>query len=113
MHELSLMASIVDHLKEKSETDGFKEVLSLKVGVGVMSGVNADTLTFCYEEVTRGTLMEGSRLLIEPIALQVACSDCGTRSESDWEEMRCRQCGSTSVRIVGGTELKILEAEVR
>lgn len=113
MHELSLMSSIVDHLKEKARTDGFTEVLALKVGIGVMSGVNADTLNFCFEEVTRGTLMEGSRLLIEPIALQVACLECGAQSESEMDDMQCRHCGSTRVRIMGGTELKILEAEVR
>ena len=67
MHELAITQSVVDMVVER--TAG-RRVAVVRVQVGELSGVVPDAMTFCYELVTAGTRLEGSRLEIEATAGQ-------------------------------------------
>ena len=62
MHELAITQSVVDMVVERMAG---RRVAVVRVRVGELSGVVPDAMVFCYELVTAGTDLEGSRLEIE------------------------------------------------
>src|ERR1700761_976141 len=77
MHELSIAMSIVDSALEEAER---REVTvdAVHLELGRLSGVVADALLFSYEMVCAGTPLEGSRLLIREVPIEVYCPACKT-----------------------------------
>jgi Zn finger protein HypA/HybF involved in hydrogenase expression len=62
MHELSLTETLADLVEER--TTG-RTVVSVRLRVGPEAGVMVEAVTFCWDVVTAGTRLEGSRLEIE------------------------------------------------
>jgi len=65
MHELSIAISLVDTICEELPKLGDVRVRSVRVRVGVLSGVVADALTFAFDVASDGSRVAGSRLEIE------------------------------------------------
>ena len=74
MHALAITQSVVDMVVER--TAG-RRVATVRVRVGDLSGVVPEAMLFCYELVTAGTDLEGSRLEIERTPGRAHCRDCG------------------------------------
>src|SRR5271163_5239483 len=75
MHELSIAMSIVDMAQEEAEQ---RDVLidAVHLELGLLSGVVADALLFSYEIACSGTRLEGSRLVIKEVPIEVYCPSC-------------------------------------
>jgi len=67
MHELSLAEGLVDLVIDRLAEPGLagREVVAVRLRVGRSAGVMADALEFCWDVVTSGTPLDGSRLDIE------------------------------------------------
>ena len=65
MHELGITQSIVDIAARTARDQGAERIVSVTVEIGSLSGVIPDAVEFCFEACSQGTLLEGSRLLIE------------------------------------------------
>ena len=112
MHEVGITRSLVEIAEQHLRRSGHNRVLSVSIAIGELSGVVADAVEFCFEAVTRDTLMAGSRLIIKRIAGEKSCHDCHSSFAADNQTFTCPQCGSFFLDIVAGDELKILELEV-
>jgi len=66
MHEVSLVAALVDRIEAAAVRESFAKVLEIRLGVGEVSGVDGSCLEFCFPEVTRGTVLDGARLVLVP-----------------------------------------------
>ena len=64
MHELSITQSVVEICEQNA---GGRRVLSVTLEVGGLSGIVPDAVEFCFEACTRGTLLEGAKLIIERV----------------------------------------------
>jgi hydrogenase nickel incorporation protein HypA/HybF len=64
MHELSLVSALVEQVDELSVRESFERVLEIRLGVGSQSGVEPACVEFCFPEVTRGTRLEGAKLVL-------------------------------------------------
>ena len=53
-------------------------VLSVAVKVGELSAVETESLRFCFDFLTKGTLAEGARLEIERVQVTCHCQQCGS-----------------------------------
>ena len=62
MHELSIVASIVDSVTESLAAYPGARVKEVRLRVGVLASVVEDSLQFCYGIATEGTRLEGSSL---------------------------------------------------
>ena len=76
MHELSIAISMIDQITEESESRGGLDVEAVHLKLGVFSGVDKDALLFAYELACEGSVLEGSRLVIETIPLVIYCAAC-------------------------------------
>jgi hydrogenase nickel incorporation protein HypA/HybF len=62
MHELSVMAFLVEAVESRVETGRIHQV---RLEVGERSGCAVEALRFCFELSTMGTRLEGAALVIE------------------------------------------------
>lgn len=116
MHELSIaesllttaIESIQDRAREAQEEIAERDVTEVHLRLGILAGVDKESLLFCYDVVTSETLLAGSRLVIEELPVVVFCESC--RSEAvlpDFRALCCPQCGRPSLDIRQGQELEL------
>jgi len=66
MHELSVAQAILDAVKGEAEKHPGARPLRVGVRVGELSGVNPDSLSFCFECLVQGTEWE-------PLVMHLDC----------------------------------------
>jgi hydrogenase nickel incorporation protein HypA/HybF len=113
MHELSIALNIVEMAEEEAERrDAIVDAVHLELGR--LSGVAADALLFSYEIACTGTRLEGSRLIITEIPIEVFCPACNTQkilSSMQW--FCCPECGAPTSEVIRGKELNVIALEIR
>lgn len=113
MHELSIAASLVESAEQAARQAGAQRVTQVFLRLGALSGVAKDALLFSYDVATAGTLLEGSRLMIEDVPVIVHCDGCQRDvTLPGIQDFRCPACGQPSARIVAGRELEIAGVEI-
>lgn len=112
MHELGITQSIVEIAEQTARNEGAGQVLSVTVEIGELSGVVPEAVEFCYEACTQGTMLQGSRLVIIPVAGAGVCADCGIDVKIDNMTFSCPACGSYALQRTRGEELNIREVEI-
>lgn len=108
MHELSIAESVIETITARTGTRAVHEV---RLEVGRLSGVSADSLRFCFELAASGTAVDGAHLLIDEPPGKAHCTTCGEDFLVDDLILLCG-CGSSDVRVLSGEELRILSVEV-
>ena len=112
MHELSIAQSIVDIIRQYVPDTQEPDVRLVRVRVGQMSGVVADSLDFCFGAIIQGTSLCEARLDIEETPLQSNCTVCGDTFAVEGASFQCPKCGSGDIRVISGTELQVVEIEL-
>lgn len=113
MHELSIAHSILDIVREAVPTSrDLARLRVVKVRVGRLSGVLADSLEFCFTALVGDTPLSEARLAIEEVPARIDCGGCGGEFQIDDPIFACPACGSTDVRLITGHELAVAELEL-
>ena len=112
MHELSIAQSIVDIIRQYVSDAQEPDVRAVRIRVGQMSGVVADSLEFCFGAIVQGTSLSGASLGIEETPLQSKCIGCGETFAVEGTSFQCPKCGSGEVQVISGTELQVVEIEL-
>jgi hydrogenase nickel incorporation protein HypA/HybF len=113
MHELSIAMSIVDLAQEEAERRNV-QVDAVHLDLGALSGVVKEALLFSFEVACDGTLLEGSRLVVKEIPIEVFCPVCRlprTLKSPQW--FYCPDCGAETSEILHGKELAITALELK
>jgi hydrogenase nickel incorporation protein HypA/HybF len=112
MHELSIAISMIDQVSEESVARGGLAIAAVHLLLGRLSGVDKAALMFCYEAACEGTLLEGSRLVIEEVPIVVYCAACGVESRLEsMQQLACPRC-NFAAKVVRGHELEIATLEL-
>jgi len=113
MHELSIAMNLVEVAESAVKHHSIARVESVHLRLGVFSGVVQESLLFAYEFATAGTLLAGSRLIIEEVPLVIYCPQCQLERELDnIQSLECPVCGTASNEIRQGKEIEIAYLEV-
>jgi hydrogenase nickel incorporation protein HypA/HybF len=113
VHELSIALNIVEMAEEEAER---REVTvdAVHLALGQLAGVVADALLFSYEMACVGTRLEGSRLIITDIPLEVFCPACNApKILASMQWFCCPECGTPTPEVIHGKELNVTALEVR
>src|SRR5580700_6329725 len=114
MHELSIAMSIVEMAQEESERRGQAQVLAVHLRLGQLSGVVKEALLSSYEMACEATPLQGSRLLIEEVPVEVLCPACGgPRTVQSIQMFACSDCGTPVYEVIHGKELEVVALEIR
>jgi hydrogenase nickel incorporation protein HypA/HybF len=109
MHEMSITQSVVEICEGHA---GGRRVTDVVLEVGELSGVVADSIEFCFEACTKGTLLEGARLTLEIVPGVGRCPVCGQEMPIATFFEPCSGCGAFGLSIVSGEELRVKELEL-
>ena len=104
MHELYATQAILDHAVEKAREQNATRITDVHIAVGEMSTYVDDSVQFYWDEITKGTLAENSRLHFRHIDAELQCMTCSTKYRPVEGEIVCPKCGSMGARIWSGEE---------
>jgi hydrogenase nickel incorporation protein HypA/HybF len=113
MHELSIVASIVDTVTESLAAYPGARVLEVRLRVGALASVVVESLEFCWGIAAEGTALEGSRLVVRVLPVVMHCVPCGQDVElKGVQSFRCPKCGEPCFDLRQGRELEIESFEI-
>lgn len=124
MHEVSVVSDLVSAILRELEKYNAQSVEEVTLVIGDMTSLGEEQMSFAYEIVTKGTKLEGSKLVIEKEAVRALCLDCGYEGpvnniQSDYDDhyipiLSCPKCGGRVKVTAGQTcsvkNLRIVEA---
>lgn len=109
MHEMSITQSVVEICEANAAG---RKVTEVVLEIGALSGVVPESVEFCFEACTRGTLLDGATLKIEVVDGRGSCPSCGKVSPMPTLFDPCRECGAFGLSLVAGDELRVKELEL-
>jgi hydrogenase nickel incorporation protein HypA/HybF len=112
MHEMSLCESILQILQDEARAKGFQRVREVCLEIGELASVEPEALRFGFDVVMRGSLADGARLRIEPVAGAAWCMACSNRVALPRRGDPCPRCGSHQLQVLAGDAMRIKELEV-
>lgn len=112
MHELSIAESLIGMLEENRLTHHFTRVTKITLEIGVLAGIEANALLFCFAAVAQNSLAEGAQLIIESKPARAICERCLQQVSVVNCYDPCPHCGQLRVRILQGEEMIIKSLEV-
>ena len=112
MHEVSVVISLVDAVIAELERYNVVKVNSVTVVIGDLTNLGEEQMSFAYEIVTRGTILEGSQFIVEHEPIELVCDSCGYEgpatviTDPDFDThsipvLSCPECGG-HVKVVRG-----------
>jgi len=112
MHELAICQSLIDQVENIARERDAKSVTSITIGMGPLSGVEAQLLKNAYPIASAGTVAEDAELLIEHLPIKVRCGQCGSESDAQPNKLTCKQCGDWRTTLISGDEMMLMSVEL-
>jgi hydrogenase nickel incorporation protein HypA/HybF len=113
MHEVSIVANLLEIVSEQCRKGGYRRIESINLKIGRASGIMTDALLFAFDAMKADSPAKEAVLMIKEVAVSGNCRDCGGAFTVEEEYvLRCPLCGGGSFQIVGGRELDIIDMEV-
>lgn len=126
MHEASVVANIVDAVLEELKKYDVTKVNAVTIVVGDLTQLGIEQMEFAYEVLSQGTVLEGSKLLVEPEHIVLGCDKCGYEGPAkmidfgedgyghDIPVLSCPKCGGP-VKVLEGEacRMKNMDIETR
>jgi hydrogenase nickel incorporation protein HypA/HybF len=121
MHEFSMTQQIVENVLQEARKHDAKRVLEVRLVIGKLTFLGIEQVRFSYRVLTKGTIMERSRLHIREKDGVVRCTRCGYKGSLNYEDdsayhvptftLLCPRCGN-AVKIIGGRECTIERVKI-
>ncbi|MEW5784848.1 MAG: hydrogenase maturation nickel metallochaperone HypA [Bacillota bacterium] len=96
MHELSIVASIIDSISADARERGIKKISHIRIVVGEFSSVNTGALTFALSHVTRGTILADAAVEVTVREAREKCEHCNREFKPQLPFFQCPTCGKTA-----------------
>ncbi|NLD99488.1 MAG: hydrogenase maturation nickel metallochaperone HypA, partial [Fibrobacter sp.] len=89
-----------------------KKVKKVIFGLGDLVGFDDGSINLYFEQMTSGTILENSTLIIKHYLPKLQCKKCSNVFEDPKREFKCTACSSTELSLVGGKEFFLEDIEV-
>lgn len=110
MHEVSIAEGIASAVQ--SAVGEKTSVVSVRVAVGELAGVDVDALLFAWQSVRKGGPLEAAQLVVERPAGRAWCMHCEKEVALHRHGDPCPECGGYQLLATLGHELQVLDVEV-
>ena len=111
MHEVSIMSGLISAILKELESYKVVSVTEVVLTIGKLTNLGIEQMEFAYEIMTRDTILEGSRLVIEEEPIEVLCNSCsyeGPTKDAEFGDdhgsvpvLSCPKCGS-EIKLIKG-----------
>jgi hydrogenase nickel incorporation protein HypA/HybF len=108
MHELGIAQEIVAIVAEHA---GGSKVTRVVLEIGRHALILPDSIRFCFDLCSEGTVAQGARLEIREVPGRARCRDCGAEVALEQPFGTC-DCGGADLQWLGGDEIKVKEMEI-
>jgi hydrogenase nickel incorporation protein HypA/HybF len=116
VHEFSLCEAMVRTLIEEYERNveagSPPRVKTVRVVVGAMHQLVAESFHMAYEALTADSPLAGSALVLEKIEVEGRCRECGWEGPLTMPFFVCGGCGRSGLDITAGREFYIKDMEL-
>ena len=112
MHELSIVANLFEILEEQAKEKKAKKITSVRLRVGVLSGVVPEFLKTAFDIYKKDTIAAEAMLEIENVPLEIECQKCHQKTVKKDYVFICKHCGSSELKTLQGTELLLEKMEL-
>jgi hydrogenase nickel incorporation protein HypA/HybF len=109
MHEVAIMQEAV---RLAAEAAGGRRVRTLRLRIGVLSGVVPEAIRFAFDVVTRDTLAAGAALEIESVPAVAWCAACAAEFPTADFFSECPRCRTVNGGLRRGREMEIASVEL-
>ncbi len=114
MHEITLLVQLVNMVEREAKNNALDQKIdSIIVQVGQLSEIVPKYLTEYYPNVTEGTLLSGSELIIETIPGNGYCHHCEKVFRIVKNKGKCPICQADDWEILSGQEFILKEIRIR
>jgi len=110
VHELTVAASMLRIVEEA--LGGPKPLASATVTLGAFSGIEVESLRFCFTEIAKVEGFGEPELVVNALPLTARCRACGETFTMQDVLDPCPSCGATDRDIEGGFEFTLDSVEV-
>jgi hydrogenase nickel incorporation protein HypA/HybF len=108
MHELGITENMIEIALQSAQ--GAK-ITRIKLEIGRLSPILADSIEFCFDACRQGTLLENTILEIIQTPGLARCRQCGNEFGIA-EPFGICECGGVDLALVQGQEFQIKEIEI-
>jgi hydrogenase nickel incorporation protein HypA/HybF len=112
MHELSIAGNVLDIIRENVPEENLSEVKIVKLELGEMAGIVADSLLFCFDVIKLETPFANASLEIKIIPFILYCNKCKKETTNSLGIRMCEECKEFDTEIISGTEMRVTEVEL-
>lgn len=111
LHKLSIAESLLAIITDESKKHGLERVNKVRLQIGKFAAVVPESLTFCFEMVSRDTIASGALIEIETVGIVARCDTCGSSFEVQNQVFLCPRCGEPALQLLSGRELSVISIE--
>jgi hydrogenase nickel incorporation protein HypA/HybF len=111
MHEMSIAASMLEAVRAESARHN-AHVLAVGVKVGELSGLDSESLRFCFDALVLDTDLAPLALEIESLPWRHRCRRCAQDFAVLEYRTECPACGSAETEMTSGRELEFAYMEI-
>lgn len=112
MHELSVCQALLGEAALIAAQHDARRILSIRVRIGPLSGVDAGLLARAFDVARTGTAAGTAELRIEAAVVRVQCRICGIVSRAEPGRLLCGACRDHRVQLIEGDELLLASLEL-
>lgn len=113
MHEMGIVMEVIDIVKASIPADAADaQVACINLKIGKLSAVVPESLRFCFQVATEGTVLAGAKLVIDEIPVKARCSHCLHQWVVEQPVFICPSCNGRGIELLSGRELDILSIEL-
>ena len=112
MHEIGIVRQIVRTVTDFAQANGIEQIAEVVVDCGELSLVIPKYLQDIYPVVTEGTLLEGTKLLVNEIPGMAECDACDEIFNVVEHKGYCPNCGSFNKTVLSGRDCTIREIRI-
>jgi hydrogenase nickel incorporation protein HypA/HybF len=112
VHEFAICSSLLRQVQGLAEEHGARRVISVKLAVGALSGVEAGLLERAFAVARLGGIAAGAELIVEAPPIVVRCRSCGGEGTAMPNRLICGHCGDFRVELASGDELILVSVEM-
>ena len=112
MHEMSLMASMLELIEAQAREEAFDRVTRVVLEVGRLAGVEPEAMRFAFDVGTHGSVAQGAELVLLDTGGRGRCQGCGLEAALEAFYDPCPACGRFPMEILAGRELRLVSLDV-
>lgn len=111
MHELSITSYLLDAVQEEAERLGASRVVGIDLVIGERMAVIDESLRYCFELLTPGTVAEGAAINVRRVGMRFRCPEHG-EYPAGATDFACPECGTVGEIAEPATQLLVESLEI-